>query len=260
MTSNIRKAPAATAVIHIRKVAIEEPTAWLEAGWRDLWHAPAVSLSYGLAFAAAGWLLAFGLVSAGLGSLILPLAAGFLLIGPLAAVGLYEASRRHARGETVRLRDAVFAWRRNADQIGLMGVALLVALFVWIQVALVLFALFFQGSPPSLAAFGAELVSSLDNLPFLILGTAAGGALAALVFAISAVSLPMLLDRDVTAFDAIAASIAAVRRNAAVMIGWAATLALLGSIGIATFFVGLIVTLPLAGHASWHAYRALVRD
>lgn len=257
MISDAGKTPTA---LSIRRVAVEEPTAWLEAGWRDLWRAPAASLAYGLVFAAIGWGLAFGLSAAGLSSLMLPLAGGFVLVAPLAAVGLYEISRRLELGEPAGLGDALAAWRRNGEQIGLMGVALLLTLFAWIVVALVLFAIFFRGAPPSLAAFAAQLVMSADNIPFLIIGTVVGGALAAFAFAISAVSLPMLMDRDVTVVEAMAASLAAVRRNATVMIGWAATLAVLAGLGLATFFVGLIVTLPLAGHASWHAYRALIRD
>lgn len=257
MISDAGKMPTA---LSIRRVAVEEPTAWLEAGWRDLWRAPAASLSYGLVFAVLGWLLAFGLGAAGLGSLMLPLAGGFILIAPLAAVGLYDISRRLERGQPVSLGQALSAWQRNGDQIGLMGVALLLTLFTWIVVALVLFAIFFRGAPPSLAMFVAQLVASADNIPFLIFGTLAGGLLAAFAFAISVVSLPMLLDRDITVIEAIAASLAAVRGNAMVMLGWAATLAVLAGVGLATFFVGLIITLPLAGHASWHAYRALIRD
>lgn len=260
MMSDKTASPANVTALGIRRVGVEEPTAWLEAGWRDLWRSPVVSMSYGLVFAVLGWGLTFGLVAVGLGSLVLPLAAGFLLIGPLAAVGFYEVSRRHERGQPVGLASALLAWRRNAEQIGLMGVALLVAQFAWIQVALILFALFFTGAPPSLAAFGAQLVSSTDNVPFLVIGTAAGAVLALTVFAISVVSLPMLLDRDVTVADAILASIAAFRRNAVVLTGWGITITLLTALGIATAFVGLIITLPLVGHASWHAYRALVRE
>jgi len=260
MMSDKTASPSMVSALGIRRVGVEEPTAWLEAGWRDLWHNPVVSLSYGLVFAALGWALTFGLGAIGLGSLILPLAGGFMLIGPLAAVGLYEVSRRHESGQPVDLSTALSAWRRNGDQIGLMGVVLLVTLFAWTQVALIIFALFFSGAPPSLAAFGAQLVSSTDNVLFLAIGSAAGAVLAVVAFALSVVSLPMLLDRQVTVADAILASLMAFRRNALVLTGWGITLTLLTALGIATAFIGLIITLPLAGHASWYAYRALVRQ
>ncbi len=245
--------------IAIRRIGIDEPTAWLAAGWHDMMQVPVVSLGYGAIFMLVSQFLFLGLTTLDLGSLILPLAGGFLLIGPLAAVGFYEISRRLERGEAARLGDAFLAWRENADQIALMGVALLVAMFVWIQVALILFALFFEGSPPTLTAFVAELFSGWHNVPFLLIGTIAGGILAALVFAISVVSVPMLLDRDVTAPVAIITSLRAVQANWRVLIGWAATIAVLTALGIVTFFVGLLVVMPLLGHASWHAYRAVVR-
>lgn len=248
-----------TTPVTVRTVTAEESVRWLAAGWADLRRAPLASLSWGALFVAVSYALFFGLSALGLDSMILPLAAGFMLVGPLAAVGLYEISRRIEKGEPVTLAASIMAWRRNPTQIGLMGVLLLVAMFVWIQVALVLFAMFFHGAPPTLAAFLGQLTGGMDNLPFLAVGTLAGGALAAVVFSVGVVSLPMLLDRDVTAADAVVASLAAVRANRQVMIGWAATIAVVAGMGIATFFLGLAVALPLLGHASWHAYRALVR-
>lgn len=250
---------APAGIITIRKIGVDEPTAWLAAGWHDMLQAPLVSLGYGAIFMLVSQFLFLGLMAFDLGSVILPLAGGFLLIGPLAAVGFYEISRRIELGEPVSFGNAFFAWRENADQIALMGVALLVAMFVWIQVALILFALFFQGSPPTLTAFVAELFSGWHNVPFLVIGTLAGGILAAIVFAISVVSVPMLLDRDVTAPAAIVTSLRAVQANWRVLIGWAVTIAVLTTLGIVTFFVGLVLVMPLLGHASWHAYRAIVR-
>ncbi len=249
-----------TTAISVRRVTVEDSGRWLAAGWADLCHAPVLSLSWGVLFVAISHALFFGLAALGLDSLILPLAAGFMLVGPLAAVGLYEISRRLEKGEPLTLAASVMAWRRNSTQIGLMGVLLLVAMFAWIQVALVLFAMFFHGSPPTLAAFLAELTGGLDNVPFLAVGAIAGGLLAAAVFSVSVISLPMLLDRDVTAADAVAASLMAVRANWRVMIGWAATIAVIAGMGLATFFIGLAVALPLLGHASWHAYRSLVAE
>lgn len=260
-TDHRRAAPrlGLTTTIAVRKVSIEESGRWLAAGWRDMRRAPGPSLAWGGLFVAVSHLLYSGLSALGLGSLVLPLAAGFLLVGPIAAVGLYDISRRLERGEPVTLAESFTAWRRNPTQIGLMAFMLLIAMFVWIQVALILFALFFVGAPPSLGAFVAQLTTGTDNIPFLALGTLAGGIMAATVFAATAVSLPMLLDRDVTAADAVATSLMAVRANATLMVGWAVTIALLTFAGIAVFFLGLAITLPLVGHASWHAYRSMVR-
>ena len=131
-------------------------------------------------------------------------------------------------------------------------------MLVWIRLATLIFALFFTGTPASWEALINIVLFSLEGIPFLAVGTIVGGALAAFAFAISAVSLPVLLDRDVGVITAIVLSVQAVLRNWRVMIGWAALIALFTAGGLATAYLGLIVTLPLIGYASWHAYRDLV--
>ena len=171
----------------VRKVELDRPWAWLAAGWRDLTRAPAVSLSYGVLFAAIGWAVTFGLWWADMIYLILPLTAGFLIMGPILAVGLYEVSRRHERGEQASLADALGAFRANPTQIAFMGVTLLLLFFSWIRVAVMIFFLFFGLEPPNPEAFVGTVFFSSASLPFLIVGTAAGALLAALAFGLSAV-------------------------------------------------------------------------
>jgi uncharacterized membrane protein len=125
---------------------------------------------------------------------------------------------------------------------------------------MILFALFFGGHPPALGEFFSQVVMAPQAPVFLISGTLVGGVVAALVFAISVVSMPMLLERPVSALTAMRTSLRAVWLNRMNMIGWAATLATLGALGIAFAFVGLALTLPVAAHASWHAYRDLVDE
>lgn len=242
----------------IRLVTEEHPWRWLSAGWQDLRQAPAVSLAYGALISVVSFILTAGLYLADLLYLLLPLAAGFMFLGPLIAVGLYEVSRRLESGEPVTFRDAVTAWRRNFPQIAGMGLVLMLFMLVWIRLAMLIFALFFSGTPASWEALINILFFSLDGIPFLAVGTAVGGVLAVLAFAISAISLPLLLDRDIGVIGAIGLSFEATHRNWRVMIGWAGLIALFTAGGLATAYVGLIVTLPLIGHASWHAYRDLV--
>jgi uncharacterized membrane protein len=243
----------------IRKVELDRPWAWLAAGWRDLTHAPAVGLTYGLLFALVGWAVTFGLWWLGTIYLILPLTAGFLIMGPLLAVGLYEASRRHERGEKATLGDAMRAFRANPSQIAFMGVTLLLLFFAWIRLAVMIFYLFFGLTPPSPADFVGRVFFSAESLPFLVVGTAVGGMLAALAFGLSAISIPLLLDRPrAHVVTAITASFRAVFESPATMAFWAVLVVLFVGAGLVTFYVGLIVTLPLIGHASWHAYRDLV--
>jgi uncharacterized membrane protein len=241
-----------------RFVTAERTTSWLGRGWQDFVAHPRVGLAYGVFFAFVGWLLSYGLVQMDMGSLILPLASGFLLVGPLAAIGLYEVSRRHERGLDTTLMDALLAVRRNGAQIADMGLVLLLFFFAWVQLSMILFALFYGGKPPGLETFTHDVILSGTGFPFLATGTLVGGSLAVLAFALSVVSMPMLLDRDVTTLTAMRASLMAVALNWKNMIGWAATLASLTFLGLGFFFVGLAITLPVAAHASWHAYRDLV--
>lgn len=247
-----------TGIAGVREVTVDQSAAWLAAGWADIRRAPGVALVYGAAIVVIGYALALGLAWLDMASLILPLAAGFILLGPVAAVGLYEVSRRLERGEPVTLGDALSAWRRNREQIAFFGVGLLIAFFAWFELALLLFALFFQGTPLSFDNFLLDVLTAPAAIPFLVIGTAMGGAIAAAVFAMSVVALPMLLDREVSAATAALTSLAVVRANWRVMVGWAAMIALITGVGLATFFLGLAVAFPLIGHASWHAYRAMV--
>ena len=242
----------------VRRVTEESPFAWLAAAWRDMRRAPGVSLAYGAAFAGLGFILTLGLWLVGLFYLILPIAAGFMFFGPLAAVGLYDISRRLERGVPVGFDVPIQAWRANVGRLAVLGLILMLFLLAWIRIATLLFALLFPGSPPSWEGLISSLLFTAEGLPLLLAGTAIGAVLAAIAFSISVVSLPVLLDRDVGTLSAVATSVAAVRANPRVMIGWAALIVLFTAAGLALFFVGLAVTLPLIGYASWHAYRDLV--
>jgi len=247
------------AVARIRRVAPERPWAWLAAGWKDFLAAPAFGLLYGLIFTVGGagltllfwWLDIFWS--------ILPLAAGFMLVAPVLAVGLYDTSRRLALGERVTAADAFGAWRRYVPRLAPMGLVLTLFLMAWARLAQIVFALFFSGNPPRPEPlYVVDLFLSPASIPFLLVGGIAGGVLAALVFAISVVSIPAMMDRDINVVSAIGLSLSAVRRNLWVMALWAWLIALFASAGIATLYLGLMVTLPIVGHATWHAYCDLV--
>lgn len=242
----------------VRTVGMERPWAWLAAGWRDLVAAPNVSLAYGAVFAGFGLAITAGAWAAGVIYLTLPLAAGFMLIGPILAVGFYDVSRRLSLGETPSTAQAVVAWRRNPTQIALMGVVLLIIFLFWIRVASLLFALFFSKTALSFDRLIHETLFSLNGISFLLVGSLIGAALAVAVFALSAVSVPMLLDRPVNVFTAIATSLEVARRNPKTMALWAGLIVLFAGVGLVTFYIGLIVALPLLAHATWHAYRDTV--
>jgi uncharacterized membrane protein len=242
-----------------RVVPVDRPWAWLAAGWRDLLAAPGISLAYGAAFVAMGWALAGVMFGIGLRWAVLPATAGFFLVAPLLAAGLYETSRRRALGQATTLAEALAAFNRNRVQFALMGAALLLLHLFWVRVAGLLFAVFFGlDFAPSLEALPFAMLRSPNFLPFLIVGTGFGFVLAVVAFSISAVSIPMLVDREVSAVEAIVVSIKTVVTNRKPMALWAGLIVVFVGLGLAPFFLGLVVALPLIAHATWHAYRDLV--
>jgi uncharacterized membrane protein len=245
----------------IRILDKEQPWQWLAAGWADLWRAPAVGLAYGLVVAVAGGLLTLGLLYIDSLPLVLPLAAGFMLLGPMLAVGLYETSRRLEAREPIQLSRVVFVATRSPAQLAFIGLLLMLFMLVWARIATLLFALFFGTMDyPPLEEWVSVLIFSAEGLAFLLVGTATGGLLAVVAFAVSAVSVPLLMVRDVDAVTAVLTSIRAVKANPLPMLLWAWLIALLTAFGIATLYLGLIVTFPLVGHATWHAFRAVIQD
>lgn len=245
--------------VEIARVGTEAPWAWLAAGWRDLCRARTISLAYGLCFAALSGLITAGLWYWDRLQFLPPLAAGFMLVGPFFAVGLYEVSRLLAEGRRPRLRDALGAIGRAPTRLTFLGALLTLALLFWMRLAFLLFALFMgTGTVPHSEALMSLLLFTPAGLGLLTVGSLVGGLLAALVFAVSVVSLPLVMEREVDAVTAVLASLRAVRRNWKALLLWAWLIAALTAVGLASFYVGLIVLFPLLGHASWHAYRALV--
>ncbi|MES2713674.1 MAG: DUF2189 domain-containing protein [Pseudomonadota bacterium] len=243
----------------IRRIASDRPWQWLTLGWRDFTATLPVSLPYGAALTLGGWAIALLLFEAEIAWAILPASAGFFLIAPLLAAGLYEASRRRESGQATTLAQSLDGFRRNGAQIGLMGVALLLIHLFWVRIAGLLFALCFDTSfAPSLAALPMAMLQSPMLLPFLVIGTGFGFVLAAGAFAISAISIPMLVDRPVSALEAITTSIQAVVENPRPMLLWAGLIVVFTGFALVPFFLGLAVAMPLIGHATWHAYRDLV--
>jgi uncharacterized membrane protein len=244
----------------INIVGSKDPFRWLAAGWRDLRQSASVSVGYGLIFVAAGLALTLGLHAAELDYLIAPLTAGFLLVGPALTVGLYAISRDLESGLRPSLPRALTAWRANPGRLIGLGLMLVLFLIVWIRLAVLTFAIAFPYEKLSIWEMVTAAVFTTQGNIFLLIGTAIGAVMATLVFVASVVSLPMLLDRDVDILQAVVTSAVAVIMNAKIMALWAVLIVVFTAAGFLTGYVGLAVTLPLIGHASWHAYRALIRS
>lgn len=242
----------------VRRVCAEDGALWIHKALEDFRAAPRLSLGLGLVHAAVALVLAAILDAMGQASLLVPLAAGFMLVAPLSAVLFSAISRRREAGERPTLAALWPALRpRLGPLVGMAGI-LGGLLVLWIGAALGVFAAFFGTPPPSLEALIVQLLTAPQAGAFLVSGTLVGGLCAVITFAIGAVTLPLLLDRPIGIGAAMAISLRAVRRNPRVMAGWAIALAVMTLSGMVFAFVGLAVTLPLAGYASWHAYRSLV--
>lgn len=251
--------PGPSETLQIREVALDAPWAWLDAGWQDLWAAPRISLAYGAVFAVFAYVAALELTQFDALSLLLPLAFGFLLMGPVFAAGLYQISRLRERGEPVTLHSVVHAEWAGRTQLASFGVVLFLFYFFWMNTALLLFMLFFgSASFPPVDEFFSALLNTNHGLGLLFTGTAAGAVFAAAAFSISAVAVPLMFDRKVDAVTAMMASARAVWKNLPAMALWASLIVLMTFVGLLLLFAGLAIAFPLIGHASWHAYKELV--
>lgn len=240
----------------IASVNVGAPFSWIAAGCRDFRAAPGASLFYGIAFVIMGYLL--NAFFASQPHVTLALGTGFTLIGPFLAIGLYDLSRRRERGEQPQLAASLTAWNRNPGSIGFYALILLLLFAGWARVSVVLVALFYSGSMPSIATFAQHLVFSQENLEFLAIYFGVGAGFALLVFAVSVVSIPLMMDRGTDTVTAMIASFLALTRNFPAMLVWAALIGTMLFVGLATLYIGLAITGPIVGHATWHAYRALV--
>lgn len=240
------------------RVMIEDIVDVLERGVRDFRAAPQFGLFFGLAYAAAGWLLLALLWTLEMPYLAYPLAMGFAIVAPFAATGLYEVSRRLERGERPDWPGVLGAvgGARHRD-LRWMALVTGFVLMLWLDIAAILTFAFlgFKSLGPDIIK---ELFTTPEGLVFLIIGNAVGAAIAFGVFAISVVSFPMLFDRDIDFVTAMSTSVRLVIENPRPMIAWAAVIALLIAVSLLTVFVGLIVALPVLGHATWHLYRRAV--
>jgi uncharacterized membrane protein len=237
----------------VREVEGAAPFKWLWLGARAFHAHPVPCLVYGACFAAMGWLLAALLRPAP--ALMMALTGGFLLVGPFLAMGLYEVARRHEQGE----RHGTGAGRRNAGNIAILGIVLGVVMMLWARSSMMVIAIFFPRQMPSVSILLAEFASGA-NLDFVATYLAVGAAFALLVFAFTAVAIPLMLDRGTDAITAMLASAVAFGRNLPAMLAWAVLIVALTAVGFATFFLGLVLVVPLIGLATWHAYRDLIED
>ncbi len=238
-------------------LSLADLRAALAAGWADFRSYPQFGLFFASVYVAAGIFLVYAFLAWGEVVWLVPAAAGFPLLAPFIAVGLYEVSRRSELGLPMNWRAILGSLRgRGDDQIIGMGVVLFVAFGFWVIVAHGLFYIFFAQS--GLAAETTDFLFTGAGISMLVIGGIIGGLMALAFFAITVVSLPMLVDRDVDCISAIIVSLAAMRSNTRVLLTWAVTIAVALFLAMIPLFLGLLVVLPLLAHATWHLYRRVI--
>lgn len=244
----------------VRPITVADVVEALGKGLRDFQAMPLYGLLFGALYAAGGVLIVLSIASLGMVYLAYPLAAGFAMIGPFIAAGLYEMSRRREGGEKPTLRGM---WERikSHSEIGWMAFVTIFIFVLWMYQVRLLMALFFglNASFPTLQQFIVMVLTTSEGLVFLLIGNAIGAVLSLLLFSLTVVSFPLLLDRDDMDFvTAMITSVRAVTTSPVPMIGWALVIVVLLILSALPFFLGLLVTLPVLGHTTWHLYRRIV--
>jgi uncharacterized membrane protein len=231
-----------------RIVPVSAPIQWIHMGAEDMRKAPVVSLAYGLGMTLLSVLIAYVAWQFGTLGLYLGMASGFLLIGPVMALGLYSFSCQLEQGRKPVMGYCMREGGSHMKDILIFSFVLLIVFMIWARAATALHIFF-----PDNADY-----SVVDLALFLGIGTAIGAVFSTVVFTASAFSLPMIMDRKTDAITAVITSVNAVLRNKKTMLVWAIIIVSFVAVGFATFFIGFIVILPLIGHATWHAYRETI--
>ena len=225
----------------------------LSAGWEDFKAYPAFGLFFAAIYVVAGMFIYFALLVRGEIGWLVPAAAGFPLLAPFVAVGLYEVSRRRQAGLLMSWRAILGALRgRGDEQILSMGVILFVAFAFWLMVAHGVFAIFLAES--GIGSESMALFQTSSGIMMLLVGGVIGALMALAFYAITVVSLPMLVDREIDFITAIIVSLATVRSNKFVLLTWAVVIAVTLFLAMIPLFLGLFIVLPVFGHATWHLY------
>lgn len=246
---------AADASVRVRTVPIGAPLQWLALGWRDFLRCPGAGLVHGAFVAVGGWIvlaLSFRYWWLAPGAF-----SGFVIVGPILATGLYELSRLIGRGESPGLSHAIAAWRRGTWQLVQLGLLLSVLGTLWVVGSAILFKLFVKVPLRGPLDFLRYAVIEQGDVLF-VLWAVLGGLGVAIVFSITAVSPPLLLGRRIGLAAALLASVRAVGDNPGPMLAWALVILIATSLSIATAMLGFLISVPVIGHATWHAYRALI--
>lgn len=247
------------ATLEVNEVDASDLRASLAAGWQDLRRAPMLGAVFSAVYVLGGWLITWAMTTKGQVWWTLPASAGFPILGPFIACGFYEISRRLEAGEPL-VASEIFSviFRQKDRQIPAIAAVIVVYFLFWNFLSHMIFALFLGNAVMTNVSSSLDVFLSPQGLAMLGFGTLVGACFATLLFCLTVVSLPMLLDREVDFVTAMLTSFALVRENPGVMLGWGALIATCLFVAMLPGFLGLFLVLPLFGHASWHLYRRAI--
>ncbi len=235
---------------------MQDLRAALSAGWTDFRKAPMFGLFFAAVYVAGGWLIVYALTATGQIWWTLPAAAGFPILGPFIACGLYEVSRRLEEAEPLSWSAILGVIFRQKDrQIPSIAAVIVVFFLFWNFLAHMIFALFLGLQAMTNISTSFDVFLTGNGLMMLAVGTLVGAGFAGVLFSLSVVSLPLLLDREIDFVTAMITSVSVVLTNPRVMLVWGLFIAALLFLGMAMWFLGLFIVLPVLGHATWHLYR-----
>ena len=254
-----QETPAASPLPEIGRVTLGELWICLKEGFVDFLLAPQYGLAFSAVYVVGGFLLVW--LGAGTVSWTLTISLGFPLVAPFAAVGLYEVSRRIEAGLPLEW-GAVLAvvWQERTRQIPWMGAIIVIYLMFWTFLAHMIFAVFMGLSTAVNVSSSFEMFLTPEGLRMVAAEIVVGAALAYLLFAMTVVSLPLLLEKEIDFVTAMILSIRTVSENFVVLTIWAVIIAILSILALAPWFLGLMIVLPILGHATWHLYRRALYD
>lgn len=241
----------------IRDLRLADIATALRLGLKDFLRKPMMGLFFAGSYVLGGWLLYLFLFVTDQGWLAIPITVGFPLLGPFLAVGLYEVSRRLEAGQTDWARNEILGviWRQRLRQLPSMAWVVIVYFLFWSFFAHMLFALFLGPSALINVTSSYAYLLQREGISMLLVGTGFGAVFAFVLFALTAVSLPLLLDREVDFVTAMITSVSVVKQNLGVMLIWGALIAGLTFVAMVPALLGLFLVLPVLGHATWHIYR-----
>jgi uncharacterized membrane protein len=248
--------------LEVGVATIDDVKQALRAGLHDITKRPALSICFGLVYALFGGILISGLLVFSHVWILIAVGVGFPLVAPFLAAGLYEISRRLKRAEPFTSSDIfLIVFKQRQRQLGWMALSVLFVFWMWAYQVRLLLALFLQNQGSlSIESFFSVVFTTSEGATFLIVGTLIGAFLATVLFSITVISMPLLMDKNIDFVTAMITSVNTVRKSPVVMLGWGAVVGALTLLAIAPMFLGVIIIFPILGHTTWHLYERLISE